>query len=401
MPTHLIGNDAFQECDTVGITRPATKHNWLVKDVNDLARILHEAFYVATHGRPGPVLVDIPKDVQFATGTYVGPKQVERISYRPRTKGDPAAIRAAVDLIAKAKRPIFYTGGGVVNSGQRASELLREFVRMTGYPITSTLMGLGAYPASDPHWLGMLGMHGTYEANNAMHDCDVMVCIGARFDDRITGRINAFSPGSRKIHIDIDPSSINKNVRVDLPIIGDVGEVLEDLVFVWKAEKPKDRSGGAEGVVEGDRPLAGAGLPRLYPEPRRHHAAICDRAPVRGDQGQGRLHHHRGRPAPDVGGAVLRLRGAQSLDDLGRARDDGLRPAGGGRRSGRPSRQPGHRHRRRRLGADDHAGDVDGGSARPADQDLHPQQPVHGHGPPVAAAAPWQSPVAQLHGLAA
>ena len=239
VPTHLIGNDAFQECDTVGITRPCTKHNWLVRDVNDLSRVLHEAFYVATHGRPGPVVVDIPKDVQFATGTYTPPTRVAHKTYQPRTKGDPAAIRAAADMIAKAKRPVFYTGGGVINSGPRAAELLREFARLTGFPVTSTLMGLGAFPASDPQWLGMLGMHGTYEANNVMHDCDVMVAIGARFDDRITGRVNAFSPGSKKIHIDIDPSSINKNVNVDLGIVGDVGEVLEDLLIVWKAEKPK------------------------------------------------------------------------------------------------------------------------------------------------------------------
>jgi acetolactate synthase-1/2/3 large subunit len=238
VPTHLIGNDAFQEADTVGITRPCTKHNWLVRDVNDLARIIHEAFYVATHGRPGPVLVDIPKDVQFATGTYIPPGHIEHKTYHPRVKGDDRAIRAAVELIAKAKRPIFYTGGGVINSGPKATALLREFVRMTGYPITSTLMGLGAYPASDPQWLGMLGMHGTYEANNAMHDCDVMVCIGARFDDRITGRINAFSPGSKKIHVDIDPSSINKNIHVDIPIIGDVAVVLEDMLAVWKQMKP-------------------------------------------------------------------------------------------------------------------------------------------------------------------
>jgi acetolactate synthase-1/2/3 large subunit len=238
VPTHLIGNDAFQEADTVGITRPCTKHNWLVRDVNDLARIIHEAFYVATHGRPGPVLVDIPKDVQFATGTYIPPGQIEHKTYHPRTKGDDRAIRAAVELIAKAKRPIFYTGGGVINSGPKATALLREFVRMTGYPITSTLMGLGAYPASNPQWLGMLGMHGTFEANNAMHDCDVMIAIGARFDDRITGRINAFSPGSKKIHVDIDPSSINKNIHVDIPIIGDVAEVLEDMLAVWKQMKP-------------------------------------------------------------------------------------------------------------------------------------------------------------------
>jgi acetolactate synthase I/II/III large subunit len=235
VPTHLIGNDAFQECDTVGITRPCTKHNYLVKDVNDLARILHEAFYVAMHGRPGPVVVDIPKDVQFATGKYVGPKNIEHKTYRPRVKPDQTAIRAAVELIATAKRPILYTGGGVINSGVTASKLLREFVALTGIPITSTLMGLGAYPASGKNWLGMLGMHGTYEANMAMHDCDVMINVGARFDDRITGRLNAFSPGSKKIHIDIDPSSVNKTVRVDIPVFGDAGHALEDMIRVWKS----------------------------------------------------------------------------------------------------------------------------------------------------------------------
>ena len=236
VPTHLIGMDAFQECDTVGITRPSTKHNYLVKDVNDLARILHEAFYVATHGRPGPVVVDIPKDVQFAKGKYVGPKNIEHKTYRPKVKPEQEAIRRAVELISTAKRPVLYTGGGVINSGPTASQLLREFVKLTDIPLTSTLMGLGAYPASGKNWLGMLGMHGTYEANMAMHDCDVMICVGARFDDRITGRINAFSPNSKKIHIDIDPSSINKTVRVDIPVVADVAHALEDMIRVWKAK---------------------------------------------------------------------------------------------------------------------------------------------------------------------
>jgi acetolactate synthase-1/2/3 large subunit len=237
VPTHLIGNDAFQECDTVGITRPCTKHNWLVKDVNDLARILHEAFYVATNGRPGPVVVDIPKDVQFARGKYVGPSNIVHKTYRPRVKPDQNAIRAAVDLIASAKRPLLYTGGGVINSGPAASNLLREFASMTGIPVTSTLMGLGAYPASGRNWLGMLGMHGTYEANLAMHDCDVMINVGARFDDRITGRLDAFSPGSKKIHIDIDPSSINKTVRADIPVVADCANALEELIRVWKSRE--------------------------------------------------------------------------------------------------------------------------------------------------------------------
>ncbi len=239
VPTPLIGSDAFQECDTVGITRPCTKHNWLVQDVNDLARILHEAFYVAKSGRPGPVVVDIPKDVQFATGIYTPPIKVEHKTYRPRVSGDLNKIREAVDLMASAKRPVIYSGGGVVNSGLEASHLLRELVEQTGFPITSTLMGLGAYPASGKNWLGMLGMHGTYEANLAMHDCDVMLCIGARFDDRITGRLDAFSPNSKKIHIDIDPSSINKIVHVDVPIIGDVAHVLEDMVRLWRAHSTR------------------------------------------------------------------------------------------------------------------------------------------------------------------
>ncbi|MFL5064160.1 MAG: acetolactate synthase 3 large subunit [Xanthobacteraceae bacterium] len=235
VPTHLIGNDAFQECDTVGITRPCTKHNYLVKNVADLPRVLHEAFYVAASGRPGPVVVDIPKDIQFAKGMYAKPNEFQHKGYRPKLKGDIEKIKTAIELMANAKRPLFYTGGGVINSGRAASQLLRELVKLSGFPITSTLMGLGAYAAADPQWLGMLGMHGTLEANLSMHDCDVMICIGARFDDRITGRLDAFSPGSKKIHVDIDPSSINKNVKVDLAIIGDCAHVLEDMVRLWRA----------------------------------------------------------------------------------------------------------------------------------------------------------------------
>jgi acetolactate synthase I/II/III large subunit len=234
VPTHLIGNDAFQECDTVGITRPCTKYNYLVKRIEDLPRVLHEAFHIASSGRPGPVVVDIPKDIQFAKGVYSKPKAFPHTGYKPRLKGDMDKIKQAIDLMAQAKRPLFYTGGGVINSGRAACDLLRELVKITGFPITSTLMGLGAFPAADPKWIGMLGMHGTLEANMAMHDCDVMICVGARFDDRITGRLDAFSPGSKKIHVDIDPSSINKNVKADVPIIGDCAHVLEDLVRVWR-----------------------------------------------------------------------------------------------------------------------------------------------------------------------
>jgi len=239
VPTHLIGNDAFQECDTTGITRPCTKHNYLVKDVNELAAVMHEAFHVARSGRPGPVVIDLPKDVVMAKGAYAGPGPADKEKYNPRVRGDANSIAEAVKLIAGAKKPIFYAGGGVINSGPRASKLLNDLVKATGAPCTLTLMGLGAYPASDKQFLGMLGMHGTYEANLAMHGCDVMVCVGARFDDRITGRLDAFSPKSKKIHIDIDPSSINKNVAVDIPIVGDVGRVLADMLKVWQETKPQ------------------------------------------------------------------------------------------------------------------------------------------------------------------
>ena len=241
VPTFMIGSDAFQEADTVGITRPCTKHNWLVKDTDALAGVLHEAFHVATSGRPGPVLVDIPKDVQFAQGSYDAPKP-STSHYQPKVKGDMQEITELVAAIENAKRPLFYTGGGVINSGPGASQLLRELVGATGFPITSTLMGLGAYPASGDKWLGMLGMHGLYEANMAMHGCDLMINIGARFDDRITGLISEFSPKSTKAHIDIDPSSINKVIRIDIPIVGDVGHVLEDLLKVWKSRGRKTNS---------------------------------------------------------------------------------------------------------------------------------------------------------------
>ncbi len=239
VPTFMIGSDAFQEADTVGITRPCTKHNWLVKDTNELAEVIHEAFHVATSGRPGPVLVDIPKDVQFATSKYIEKSKIPISHYQPKTKGDPQQISSLVDAIENAKKPLFYTGGGVINSGPNASKLLKELVDETNFPITSTLMGLGCYPASGKRWLGMLGMHGLYEANLAMHDCDLMINIGARFDDRITGRIDAFSPNSKKAHVDIDPSSINKVINVDIPIIGDVDSVLRDIIKLWKSRGKK------------------------------------------------------------------------------------------------------------------------------------------------------------------
>ena len=243
VPTFMIGSDAFQEADTVGITRPCTKHNWLVRETSALSGVIHEAFHVATSGRPGPVLVDIPKDVQFATDEYTPLKKARVSRYQPQVKGDLDMITKLVIEIETAERPLFYTGGGVINSGPGASQLLRELVAATDFPITSTLMGLGSYPASSTNWLGMLGMHGLYEANMAMHDCDLMINIGARFDDRITGRIDAFSPGSKKAHIDIDPSSINKVIPMDIAIVGDITHVLEDLLKVWKARGSKLNTG--------------------------------------------------------------------------------------------------------------------------------------------------------------
>lgn len=233
---HLIGNDAFQEADTVGITRPCTKHNYLVKDAADIPNVFYEAFYVAMNGRPGPVVIDLPKDVQVEEADYLHSGNVEHRTYRPQVDGDEHAIREAVRAMANAKRPILYTGGGIINSGPEASDLLAKLAKITGFPVTSTLMGLGCFPASNKQFLGMLGMHGTWEANHAMHDCDVMVALGARFDDRVTGRIDAFSPGSTKIHVDIDLSSINKNVAVDIPIVGDAGRVIKRMIEIWHEE---------------------------------------------------------------------------------------------------------------------------------------------------------------------
>ena len=238
VPTHLIGTDAFQECDTTGITRPCTKHNWLVKDIKDLQKTINKAFEVATTGRPGPVLVDIPKDIQFQKIKYSPLKKIKKLNGKSHTFFKQLDIEKLIDLMSKSKKPIFYTGGGVINSGPKASELLRELVRSTGFPITSTLQGLGCYPGDDEQFLGMLGMHGTYEANNAMHDCDLMINIGARFDDRITGKLDEFSPKSKKVHIDIDPSSINKNVKVDLPLVGDVKLVLSSIIKTINKKKP-------------------------------------------------------------------------------------------------------------------------------------------------------------------
>lgn len=287
VPTGLIGTDAFQEADTVGITRHVTKHNYLVKDPVRLGATIHEAFHIATSGRPGPVVVDIPKDVQVATAKSVKYGTIQHKTYRPQIKADPSLIEAAVDMIAAAERPILYTGGGIINSGPGAAQLLRELARITGAPVTSTLMGLGALPASSPQWLGMLGMHGTFEANMAMNKADLIVCLGARFDDRVTGRLDAFAPLSRKIHVDIDRSSVNKNVRVDLPIIADCGRAIEDMVRVWKSRQyPKPDLSDWWNRIEGWRATRCLDFPENGAEimPQRAVRALCaatkDRAPI-------------------------------------------------------------------------------------------------------------------------
>ena len=402
VPTHLIGSDAFQECDTTGITRNCTKHNYLVRRIEDLPRILHEAFYIASHGRPGPVVVDIPKDVQFASGAYSFQRNIQHKTYHPQIKGDLERIRHAVEMMAAAKRPVFYTGGGVINSGPHASTLLREFVRATGFPITSTLMGLGAYPASDKQWLGMLGMHGSFEANNAMHDCDLMICVGARFDDRITGRLDAFSPKSKKIHIDIDPSSINKNVKVDLGIVGDCAHVLEDMARLWRADARQAPIAAALakwwGVIDGWRARNSFGfrnsdtiikpqhaIKRLYELTRGRDVYITTEV----GQHQMWAAQHFAFEEPN------RWMTSGGLGTMGY----GLPAAIGA--AARPSEVARDRHRRRGLDPDEHSGDVDGGPVPPAGQDLHPQQPVHGHGAPVAGAPAWRPLFGELHGFAA
>jgi acetolactate synthase-1/2/3 large subunit len=280
VPTALIGTDAFQEADTVGITRHCSKHNYLVKDPAKLGDVIHEAFHIATSGRPGPVVVDIPKDVQVATARYKKPGPIQHKTYRPQVKADQSQIEQLVDMLAAAERPILYTGGGIINSGPAASQLLCELVRITGAPVTSTLMGLGAYPASGPQWLGMLGMHGTYEANMAMNQADLVVALGSRFDDRVTGRLDAFSPNSRKVHIDIDRSSVNKTVRVDLAIIADVGHALEDMVRIWKSRQhPKPDTTDWQRRIAGWRAVKCLDFPENDPNeimPQRAIRALFD-----------------------------------------------------------------------------------------------------------------------------
>ena len=402
VPTHLIGNDAFQECDTVGITRPCTKHNYLVKSIADLPRVLHEAFHIAKSGRPGPVVVDIPKDIQFAKGIYSKPTEFPHKGYKPQLKGDPTASRQAVELMAHAKRPLFYTGGGVINSGPEASHAAartRQAHRLSDHLDADGARRLSR--PSDPQWLGMLGMHGTWEANWAMHDCDLMICIGARFDDRITGRLDAFSPGSRKIHVDIDPSSINKNVKVDMPIIGDCAHVLEDMVRMWRAARC--RRTRRRSTTGGSRSTSGA---RASRSPTRTRTTIIK--PQYAIQRLYELTKDRDvYITTEVGQHQMWAAQFFRFEEPNRWMTSGGLgtmgyglPAAVGVQLAHPN-VAGHRHRRRSLGADDHAGNVDGGAVPAADQGVHPQQPVHGHGAPVAGAAAWRPLCGELQRCAA
>ena len=373
VPTHLIGTDAFQECDTVGITRHCSKHNYLVKDTAKLGDVIHEAFTSPPPDAPA-------RGRRHSQGRAGGARELHQAGsdqaqdLSAQVKGDLAAIEAAVEMLAAAERPILYTGGGIINAGPGASTLLRELARLSGAPVTSTLMGLGTMPDAHPQFLGMLGMHGSYQANMAMHGCDLMVCIGARFDDRVTGRLDAFSPGSRKIHIDIDRSSINKTVHVDLAIIGDAGHVLEDMLKLWRARGHRAADLSAWwSRIDGWQARDSFGFAQTgadNPAAARDQAALGGDAPLEAD------HHHRGRPAPDVGGAAFRLRRAEQVADQRRAGDDGLRSPRRDRRANRQPRQSRHRHRRRGEHPDEHSGTRHRHPVPPADQGLRREQRI-------------------------
>jgi acetolactate synthase-1/2/3 large subunit len=399
--TRAIGEDAVPGVRHRRHHAPDGQAQLPVKDVNELATTIKKAFHIATTGRPGPVVVDIPKDVSMHTARFHYPEKVSLRSYAPVTRGHGGQIKKALNLLLEAKRPMIYVGGGAI-LGEASAEVT-ELVRLLGYPVTNTLMGLGSYPANDKQFLGMLGMHGTWEANHAMQNCDVLLAVGARFDDRVIGDPKHFAAGNptRKIvHIDVDPSSISKRVRVDVPIVGGVKEVLHGLIAQLKAAPQRPDPRGARRMVGADRRVARQGLPQVQPQVRAHQAAIRDREALRGHQGR-RVHHERRGPAPDVGRAVLPLRQAAALDQLRRPRDDGRGPA---LRDGREDGVPGRRGRlrdRRGLDPDVHPGALDLQAVPPAGEDREPEQPLHGHGPPVAGVLPRQPLRRVVHGRAA
>ena len=402
VPTHLIGNDAFQEADTTGITRACTKHNYLVKEGGKLQSTVIEAFHVAASGRPGPVLIDLPKDILMKEAPYQ--KEVIRASatarYQPATEPDPAAISAAVDMMIRAERPVIYGGGGLINSGPRASELLTDLVHMTGWPTTLTLMGLGALSAADKHFLGMLGMHGTYEANLAMHGCDLMLNLGARFDDRVTGLISGFSPNSTKIHCDIDPSSVNKNVAVDLAVIGDATKILEALIAEMKKRKFKPHKTSLDKwwsqiEVWRKRDCLRFNQTGSIIKPQHAIKRLCEMTAERDVYVTTEVGQHQ-------------MWAAQYFDFhlpnrwmTSGPRNHGLRPAGGARRSGGAPRGDGDRHCRRGVLHDEHAGTLDPVAVQSSGEDVHHQQRMDGHGPAVAGTDPWWTLFGVLQRLAA
>jgi len=404
VPTHLIGNDAFQEADTTGITRPATKHNYLVKDVKNLSKIVHEAFHVARSGRPGPVVIDLPKDVLMAKTTYTPAPEKAHPTYAPRTDPDPKAIAQAVDLMLGARRPILYTGGGIVNSGPHAAQALIELAHLTGFPVTSTLMGLGAMPAADPLFLGMLGMHGTYEANLTMHGCDVMVNLGARFDDRVTGRLNAFAPNSKKIHADIDPSSINKNVRVDVPVVGDAGKIVAAMIAEWKRRV-------AAGAQPHKKALADWWAQIEQWRKRDCLAYIHTPEIVKPQYALERLqaltaHRDDVFISTEVGQHQMWAAQFMKFQKPNRwMTSGGLGTMGYGLPAAMGVQiAPGrfvHRRCGRSLDPDEHPGTQHHRAVPPAGEDVHLEQPVYGHGAPVAGIAARLALFGKLHGRAA
>jgi acetolactate synthase-1/2/3 large subunit len=402
VPTPAIGSDAFQEVDCIGITRPCVKHNFLVKDVNELASTLKKAFYVASSGRPGPVVVDIPKDVTApdVKVPYEYPADITMRSYNPVTRGHTGQMKKALELILSAKRPMIYTGGGVVLDN--ASEELCEFTRILGFPITNTLMGLGAYPGTDEQFVGMLGMHGTYEANMAMHNCDVLVGIGARFDDRVVGDVKQFCPGAKIVHVDIDPSSIAKTVKVDVPIVGPVKSVLGDMIGMLKETNRRPDADSLAAWWRQVREWQSIDcLHYEWSDDRRSHQAPVRRAEALRGYRRGRLRDVRRRPASDVGGSVLSLRQAQSLDQFRRPRDHGLRPARGHGRAVRLSGRPGRLYHRRGQHRHVHPGAVHRQAVRAADQGHQSQQRLSRHGPAVAGVHLRKAGVPQLPRIAA
>ena len=395
--THLLGTDGFQEADTIGITMPIVKHSFMIQHPLELPRTVHEAFHVARSGRPGPVVVDIPSDLSRADIPYEPVQDVHLPGYQPTTTGNQKQIRLAAKAIANARRPVIYAGGGVVSAN--AAPQLLELATVDKLPVTCTLNGLGGFPAPHEQWLGMLGMHGTRTANYAMDEADLIVAVGARFDDRITGKLAEFAPRAKFVHIDVDPAEISKNVPAHIPIVGDAANILPRLTVEYRALDP-DRSRLDEWWSR----------IRLWQERHPLRYEDSDDAEIKPQYMIQALYEATGgdaivvlgrRPAPDVDRAVLRLCGATPVDQLRRARDDGVRAAGGDGRQGRLPRSDRHLHRRGRLGPDEHAGARDLLAGGDRGQGVHHEQQLSGHGPPVAGVVLGSPLLGRRHGTVA